>query len=788
MRGGAFDQSKQTEKLFFQSLVTFVLAELSSVCRFTQKQLAMENRYISSSNFSVQSMLDSTFVNSIPSSDMPHATALKALPKPSGSASARGQKAPASKESQQIPTAVGEAPRLLLLGGFDKAHLALRWRSRVRKEFDANYPKHLLLSNYYLRSVDSARDIVCEVFADALIEWRFERFIGIRNLHGYLKRAVRNSSLNAITRDSRFIEKKPEQIIENALYENTMSKLDFDFDLEALFKELPERQAEAFRLLLAGYSHKEISEKMDTTIGASKTLVYNARQKLIELWSELFDFDPDDDGGGKFSKGKKKLRNNKRKSIPEPVFDDVLRYAESRDKFDKHHKLRITESIETEEYSLEIAIGLLYAIEDLGYEALKDYLRKSKDELRKKLFGFFSDKGVWKQGRLATQYLNFGFNTPSEDSMKTYSLKCTYLLDYRSEPRLLYSESRSTFERQLGFLNYILPDFYSTNTLYNSDVSPKHRAAGRLLCRPVCKNQVKAWMTDNDAASSELRMSDLCEQVIIRPQKTPCRVVFRSTTKLTFSSMSNITKIAPYAYLAKRNTSSGTVFDLYLLVPVDARTTVNLENVQPVKGPGDRIFISYASSSTEFMEALSQYQFRHWEIDSEGTYVDIQIQGNGDENLTTVMAFEDADSESAEPTSAAPDHCTFAPYLFVGMELADDHLYLRPSSIVLFEGSAGAESQSLTFSGGTSLYTLTPGEGGALITSPESFTVNQDIRHEISVPPYIFEGIIDELTAAPKPIRKGKTRKMWPAAPRPLPVDNENSTTANQAETTSANI
>lgn len=220
--------------------------------------------------------------------------------------------------------------------------------------------------------------------------------------------------------------------------------------------------------------------------------------------------------------------------------------------------------------------------------------------------------------------------------------------------------------------------------------------------------------------------------------------------------MSNLRKIAPYVYLAKQS-GAGTEYDLYLLVPEDARKTVNL-NVQPVKGPGNRIFISYNSVEPAALEPMSGFKCKHWEIDSEGTYVDILIQGDNSEELSTLVAFADADPEPATSTN---DKHTFAPYLYIGTEMDGEHFYFRPSNIVLFEVNTGAIGEGLTFSGSVSEHTLTPGDNGTIITNPENFAVNQSVRHEISGTTYTFGGTVNEYASLNKPIRKAKTKKIW---------------------------
>lgn len=222
--------------------------------------------------------------------------------------------------------------------------------------------------------------------------------------------------------------------------------------------------------------------------------------------------------------------------------------------------------------------------------------------------------------------------------------------------------------------------------------------------------------------------------------------------------MVNIKKLAPYVYLAKKN-GTETLYNLFLLVPVDSRRTVDLDNVQPVKGPGNRIFIQYNSTEPDTEGLPSLYKYKHWEIDSEdANYADILIKGDDNDELTNLVAFADADTEPA--TSTEQKH-TFAPYLFIGTETEGEHLYCRPSGIVLFEGNAGMENDGLTISDNFSEYKLTPGEAGTDAENPENFAINRNVRHKTAESVYTFGSTVEAYAALDKPIRKGKVKKLW---------------------------
>ncbi|MDO8366996.1 MAG: hypothetical protein Q7T20_09380 [Saprospiraceae bacterium] len=216
--------------------------------------------------------------------------------------------------------------------------------------------------------------------------------------------------------------------------------------------------------------------------------------------------------------------------------------------------------------------------------------------------------------------------------------------------------------------------------------------------------------------------------------------------------MSNITRLAPYAYLAKRS-GSNTLYDLLLLVPVDASGDTNLSNVSADKPGGTtRITIDYATNGSN---AGTLYRFKHFEIDSDGTYLDIEIQGNNSADLTTVLAFADADTEQAVVSSQMQ---TCAPYIFTKIETVGSLNYLLPSCIVIFDSGLGAQSEAIISATNKCTLNFTLGNSGAT-TAPTSFLINQDIKAFLTTnQEFTFEVNIAANDSFSKPPRKGKVK------------------------------
>lgn len=219
--------------------------------------------------------------------------------------------------------------------------------------------------------------------------------------------------------------------------------------------------------------------------------------------------------------------------------------------------------------------------------------------------------------------------------------------------------------------------------------------------------------------------------------------------------MSTMIKFAPYAYLAKRS-GNNTLYDLLLIVPVDTTGDTDLSNVTPVKSGGTRITIDYTTTGTG---TNVLYRFKHLTIDSDGTYLDLEIQGDNNADRTTLVTFADADTEPATVTN---QYQTCAPYLFVKKEtVSSSQKFTHPSCIILFDAGLGAQSESLIFDVNGCLLTFTLGNNG-VTTDPSKFAINQNIKAAIvSNGTHIFEAIVAGNNYLAKPPRKSKLKMYW---------------------------
>lgn len=137
---------------------------------------------------------------------------------------------------------------------------------------------------------DSAKDIVQEIIVKF---WENpQKFKAIDSIDDFLFIMVRNESLMYLRKRQREknryaqIEKTPweEPNFLHAMIEEETNRI-----LLQAIKQLPPHTAHIVRLILSGYSNKEIAYLLDVSINTVKTLKYAAIRKLREFF-EKYDF------------------------------------------------------------------------------------------------------------------------------------------------------------------------------------------------------------------------------------------------------------------------------------------------------------------------------------------------------------------------------------------------------------------------------------------------------------------------------------------------------------------
>ena len=133
----------------------------------------------------------------------------------------------------------------------------------------------LKYSRNYAEAEDNLQDAFLTIFK------KIEQYNNKGSFEGWLKRIVINTALQRYRGQSVF------EIINEDLIEDVELDIDNeDISIEYLLKiiqELPDRYRLVFNLYaLDGYSHKEIAELINVTLGTSKSNLARARKTLIE--------------------------------------------------------------------------------------------------------------------------------------------------------------------------------------------------------------------------------------------------------------------------------------------------------------------------------------------------------------------------------------------------------------------------------------------------------------------------------------------------------------------------
>lgn len=270
------------------------------------------------------------------------------------------------------------------------------YRDRVKTIFEKKYEHYRLLAFRYVRSKDDAKDIVANVFERALLNWPAERYESILNLEAYMCRAIINDAINTAKRKKRIINLN-DLPIDTFLVTNPM--VNFDLDIDALIKLLPNKQKDAFGLFLQGYSHEEIAQRLNlNSEGASKNLIYYARKKLQKIMNDLPEYDPDDRGPGNSnrSEAKRVFKRNKIALTSGPGFTpkvkDLLHFLLGNN-LKESNRRSIVKWLIYQDYAFEIISGLKLALQNQTAKSIETEIQKDKNSLRERLFG----STEWKQ-------------------------------------------------------------------------------------------------------------------------------------------------------------------------------------------------------------------------------------------------------------------------------------------------------------------------------------------------------------------------------------------------------
>ncbi len=157
----------------------------------------------------------------------------------------------------------------------------LKGESRAQAQLYEMYAGKLYaLCLRYTNNEDEAKDILQEGFIK--IFDKLQQYKNKGSLEGWMRKIIVNTALEKIRRENRFILMEDETMIENEQhkYEHILEEIG-EKELLEMIQELSVQYRMVFNLYaIEGYSHKEISKKLNISEGTSKSNLSRARELL----------------------------------------------------------------------------------------------------------------------------------------------------------------------------------------------------------------------------------------------------------------------------------------------------------------------------------------------------------------------------------------------------------------------------------------------------------------------------------------------------------------------------
>ncbi|MCF8335860.1 MAG: RNA polymerase sigma factor [Bacteroidales bacterium] len=157
----------------------------------------------------------------------------------------------------------------------------LKGDSRAQAQLYEQYGSRLYaVCLRYTNNEDDAKDILQEGFIK--IFDKLHQYKNKGSLEGWMRKIIVNTALERTRRENRFVLVDDETIIENDQYkyDHVLEEIGRKELLE-MIQELSAQYRMVFNLYaIEGYSHKEISKKLDIQEGTSKSNLSRARELL----------------------------------------------------------------------------------------------------------------------------------------------------------------------------------------------------------------------------------------------------------------------------------------------------------------------------------------------------------------------------------------------------------------------------------------------------------------------------------------------------------------------------
>lgn len=159
-------------------------------------------------------------------------------------------------------------------------------RSSQRKVYDLIASRLFYTCKRYLEREDEAEDALTE--SCYLIFTKIDQLKEPKAFFGWAKRITVNHCLSKVRKKVNFKMHLEEELIDAESSQQPSHQLEEE-DLLKLVDKLPVQSRTVFNLFaVEGFSHKEIAEKLDISVGTSKSQMNYARKKLQSLVQNFF--------------------------------------------------------------------------------------------------------------------------------------------------------------------------------------------------------------------------------------------------------------------------------------------------------------------------------------------------------------------------------------------------------------------------------------------------------------------------------------------------------------------
>lgn len=164
----------------------------------------------------------------------------------------------------------------------------------LKSLFETLYPSLCLFANKYLNDMDTAKDIVQEVFIKIWErDTQYPNFYAIKSL---LYKAVRNRCLDYLkSKHYRCIVQSPDfdfdYMLSDEFFYTKLTLIDTYAQLEIAIKQLPKKSEAVIRLTLNAYTNKEIAEELSiskNTVKSQKRIAYKKLRHVLGSLMNIF--------------------------------------------------------------------------------------------------------------------------------------------------------------------------------------------------------------------------------------------------------------------------------------------------------------------------------------------------------------------------------------------------------------------------------------------------------------------------------------------------------------------